>query len=975
MSLFLTGPEDIQGGNLKLILGLIWTLIINYQIKITGKGISTKKAMLAWINSIIPEYKVTNFSTNWNNGKCICGMVEHIRPGACPNHMSLDPNDGLENCKLGMDLAERLLGIPKVIEPEDLNNPNVDELSIMTYISYFCSPANQLLLDWIRRKIPENGIKNLSTDWNNGINLGALGEACFNGLCPDWKALKAENAVENNKRLLGLMKNRLELTCPISPAEMADPKVDELIIATYLSQFRNAKLKANPEAFGFRVPPLPKGAAIVKDPVTFEIEFTEQTADLKDNIVVTAHGPSADVKVTLKPKDNYKMEASFVPTEPGSYDIVAMYEDENIAGSPFTLPVADPSKCSIFGDVPSDMQVGKEEFFTVEAKEAGIAKLICSFGPNGKEATSPIVEAEVTEQENQQYEVSLDPLEVGTIQVHLKWASVDIPGSPFHVNVCDSSKVGVSDISPEGKVGEPITFTVVADRGECGHGELQVVPRGVSANCTPEVRQNEPASAYEVSFMPWEVGPHKVVVEYGGTEVPGSPFSINIEAAPDAKTCSAAGKGLKNAIAKESTSFQILSPESGLLDMTDPEGLTVSILSSTEEAPHTVTDNQDGTYTVNYTPSFPGDYKISVHFYGNHIPGSPFLLSVVASADALKCRAYGPALHPNSLHIAGNPLDLFVDTTEAGTGDLRVVITGPDESRPKVFIANEDGVYSTKWNVQDPGRYYAHIWWDDDYIPGSPFKIKVSPGPNAAMVKAHGPGLEPVFDLSSDSSQFIIETKDAGIGTLTIRVHGVKGAFKIQAKPTSENDLRTLDAFYQPKETGDYIIAIRWSGTHIPGSPFKISIRDPNQEGNGKKASDIKTKPLPPNIYVSYMGEPQPAVLSTDEDIPEPTPLSQVRKKKVVGKVRHHRSQKLVKKRDSLPDKSTSSLPVIKGEDAIQQQQLAMLRQRGVMHGGGPGGMVVSGTETRMTIKESSSVTSSSTTSGVRHKRQKKKRF
>lgn len=52
------GPEDIYGGNLKLILGLIWTLIKEYQIKSKGKAMSTKKAMLAWIATVIPEYGV-----------------------------------------------------------------------------------------------------------------------------------------------------------------------------------------------------------------------------------------------------------------------------------------------------------------------------------------------------------------------------------------------------------------------------------------------------------------------------------------------------------------------------------------------------------------------------------------------------------------------------------------------------------------------------------------------------------------------------------------------------------------------------------------------------------------------------------------------------------------------------------------------------------------------------------------------------
>jgi filamin len=998
------GPEDIQEGNLKLILGLIWTLIKTYQIKFTGKGISTKMAMMTWINSIIPEYKVTNFNTDWNDGRCICGVVDHIRPGACPNHLALSPANGLENCQLGMDLAERLLGIPKVMDPADLNNPSVDELSVMTYISYFCSPANQLLIDWIRKKIPERNIKNLSTDWNDGLNLGALGEACFPGICPDWEDMESTDAIKNNERLLGLMKDRLGLKCPTSAADLADPKIDELIVATYLSQFRNAKLKAAPEEFGFRVPNLPKGAALVKEPVTFEVDLSEQTANLKDEIAVSAHGPSADVKVNLKPKGPYGLEATFVPTEPGSYDVMAMFQDEHIAGSPFTLPVADPSKCSIFGDIPADMQVGKEDTLSVKARDAGLANLTCSFDDKGN-LTGPIMEGEVTEQENQQYDVKLIPKQIGSTTVHFKWASVDVPRSPFNVNVCDASKASISGAEKEGRVGEPVTFKVAADEKKCGSGQLKVVPRGPSANYDPDIKKNGDGT-HSITFVPWEVGPHKVSVEYGGAKVPKSPLSMNIVAAPDAKTCSAAGKGLKRAVAGETTSFQILSPESGLLSKKDPIGLQVAVLSPEKEAPSTVKDNKDGSYTVDYTAPKPGEHTITVKFYGNHIPGSPFNLDVVPSADASKCKAYGPALHPNSMHIAGNPLDLFVDTTEAGTGELQVVITGPDDSRPKVFIANEGGVYSIKWNVQQPGKYHAHIWWGDVYIPGSPFKIKVSPGPNSGMVRAYGPGLEPSMDITVDSSDFTVETKDAGIGTLTIRVHGVKGAFKIQAQPVSEAEPRTLNAFYHPQEPGDYIIAIRWSGAHVPGSPFKINIREPSKPDEEKKKIQ-KTKSVPPKIYLSHRGDS--ASNMQPDDTPEPTPLSKVdekkKKKKNKDKKEDSQTELAVEETDGDREdqnggsKSTSALPVKSAlkntvkdrsnsvdDNVVQEQQLEMLRKRGVMNvgmGGGIGGtsMVVGGIKQQQVqyrhVHSATSTSSTSSASGtdVREKRKKKKKF
>ena len=92
------------------------------------------------------------------------------------------------------------------------------------------------------------------------------------------------------------------------------------------------------------------------------------------------------------------------------------------------------------------------------------------------------------------------------------------------------------------------------------------------------------------------------------------------------------------------------------------------------------------------------------------------------------------------------------------------------------------------------------------------------------MVKAYGPGLQSSFEIE-EPGEFTVETKNAGIGTLTIRVHGVKGAFKIEANPVSESDPRTLKGHYNPKEPGDYIVAVRWSGMHVPGSPFNVTIR------------------------------------------------------------------------------------------------------------------------------------------------------
>lgn len=806
-------------------MGLIWTLICRYQIKSTGRGLSTKKALASWVNTVIPEYIIENFTTSWNDGRPVCGMVDHIRPGTCPNHFALDPRNGLENCTLGMDLAEQHLNIAKILDPEDLNNPDVDELSVMTYVSYFCHPFNEQLLAWIRKKIPTRNIQNLSTDWNDGINLGALAESCFSGLCPDWDKMDPANALDNLTHLLKLLKDRLGLEAMVTPAEMANPKVDEIVMATYLSKFRNAKLRASPEEFVVRVPLLPDGAAIVKEPVSFSIEVTKEASELADEIKVKAHGPSSDINVSLSSKGK-NLEATFVPTESGSYEIFAVYQGNHIQGSPFSLPCADPSKCQVFGDIPSCLQVGEPQAMVVKTRGAGVGKLTCSFDETDDSST-PLISSSLEDKGEDTQEVTLEPKAIGEALVDIKWSGRSIPSSPFKVDICDASKCTVSSDaleSGEGKVGEPVSFTV--DSKDAGSAKLTVHPRGPTANYSPEIKESDD-DTHDISFTPWEVGPHLVDVMWGGAHVPGSPFSMNVTAVPDANTCSATGNGLKRAIAQVPTSFTILSPDKGLLKKKD--GLEVKVTSENASATVNVEDNDDGSYKATYTAAEPGSYVVAIKYFQKHIPGSPFKLEVVPAPNAAMCHAHGPALHPNSLHIAGTPLDLYVDTQKAGFGELQVVIRGPNNSRPKVFMANDKGVHSIKFDVRDAGRYYIYAWWSHMLIPGAPFKIRVHPSPDASQVKAYGPGLEDTMKVG-DPGDFTIETKNAGIGTITIRVHGVKGAFKIEANPDSENNPRTLIGNYTPTEPGDYIVAIRWSGTHVPGSPFKIHIFSPEPE-------------------------------------------------------------------------------------------------------------------------------------------------
>lgn len=78
-------------GNLKLILGLIWTLILHYSISMPmwdeeeeaddGKQKTPKQRLLGWIQNKLPELPITNFHRDWQTGRALGALVDSCAPG------------------------------------------------------------------------------------------------------------------------------------------------------------------------------------------------------------------------------------------------------------------------------------------------------------------------------------------------------------------------------------------------------------------------------------------------------------------------------------------------------------------------------------------------------------------------------------------------------------------------------------------------------------------------------------------------------------------------------------------------------------------------------------------------------------------------------------------------------------------------------------------------------------------------------
>ncbi|KAG8861753.1 hypothetical protein FRB96_002711 [Tulasnella sp. 330] len=135
------GPEDIVDGDLKLMLGMIWTLILRFTIAdISEEGLSAKEGLLLWCQRKTAPYdevNVQDFTYSWTDGLALCALIHRHRPDLLDWH-SLNLADRHGNTRLAFKVAEQHLGIPQLFEVEDLcDSKPPDERSVMTYIASF----------------------------------------------------------------------------------------------------------------------------------------------------------------------------------------------------------------------------------------------------------------------------------------------------------------------------------------------------------------------------------------------------------------------------------------------------------------------------------------------------------------------------------------------------------------------------------------------------------------------------------------------------------------------------------------------------------------------------------------------------------------------------------------------------------------------------------------------------------------------
>nr|XP_034327979.1 filamin-A isoform X5 [Crassostrea gigas] len=779
------GPEDIVNANLKLILGLIWHLILRYQIGKTK--FPTKKLMLAWLQAVIPECAVTNFTTDWNSGIALHALIDFCRPGLSPNWRQMSRSDGLNNCKSAMELAKREFDIPLVVRPEDLSSPDLDELSGMTYLSYFMkvdSPGYHATLNMVRRLLKKGTVNNFTTDWSDGRMLCNLCVSLGASIA-GYPALTG-NAIENQE--LGIQAGKKLGVEPILTAkEMCDPEVDHIGIMAYAAYFSRFKpVRSSAEKVVMDVQPKNCYIGITS---TFSVRIEDD--DLYTSAVrADLKGPDSNPPVTFSWSGRVGT-ASFTPLETGIHRLNVYCDNQLIVGCPISFKVlADRSKVT-FSSI-DHCAVGMITELKVNSQFAGQGDVqVEARAPGGR------VHNLRTVYRNGDYIINFTPSEVGVWQVSVQYEGDHISGSPFNIKVFDPNAVRVFGLEG-GTVGMGLNFTV--DTSEAGEGDLRVSVTH-DYQQVPAYITHQRAGLYRVDFTPEGAGTYKVNVFYSDIEVRGSPYTLDIV---DSGRVTVSGDGLSlvpvNRPAKFIVDTQGSSSGSVKVEITAPSGKNV--LKKIESI-------GKGKYQVEYTPFEPGDHQIMVSYCDQPVKGGPF-----------SCKAYdaGQVIvkHMPSLASVNQPVSFNIDASEAGSGNIEILV---NKGRIACSVQNLGSYkFLASFIPTKAEKHTIEMKFNNLPVVGSPWHVEVT---DPKSISVSGRGLD--FILVNRIENFVVNCGENMSKNINVSITGPSGG---EVFCNVSNGVNGQNVEYVPKEVGDHKIAIKYRDTEIEGSPFTAKAYD-----------------------------------------------------------------------------------------------------------------------------------------------------
>ncbi|XP_061796901.2 filamin-B isoform X1 [Nerophis lumbriciformis] len=750
--------KAIVDGNLKLILGLVWTLILHYSISMPmydgeddeSESKTPKQRLLGWIQHKVPDMPITNFSQDWRTGKALGALVDGCAPGLCPDWETWDPVKPVENATEAMQLADEWLGIPQVIAPEEIIDPRVDEMSVMTYLSQF-------------------------------------------------------------------PKSKLKPGAPLKPR--LNPK------------------KARAYGPGIE----PTGNRVLRPAV-----FTVDTFSAGQGQVTVYLDQPDGTREELKGEPNeakktYKV--SYVPQVLGPHMVTVLFAGQPIPKSPFQVSVdkalGDASKVAVKGPgiEPVGNVANKPAYFDIYTAGAGKGDVTVTIkDPQGRDNS---VEVMIEDKGDSLYRSTYRPTQAGLHTVSVTFGGAAVPRSPFTVDVGPACLPGACRAMGRGLQGSGLRVKQVGDfrvdARNAGSGELKVVVKDPKGGEERVKQISSQDSVYSYEYYPLSTGKYTVAIAWGGQHIPKSPFEVVVGPEAGSQQIRAWGPGLEGGIVSKPAIFVVESVGSDV-------GVLGFAIEGPSQAKIECEDQNDGSCDVQYWPTEPGEYAVHVTCDDEDIEHSPFMAYILPDRhnnDPGKVQAFGPGLEKSGC-LVNEATEFTISAKDAGNGPLKIMSQDAEGLPVEVKVRSKgEGLYSCSYTPTSALKHTVAVAWGGISIPNSPFRVNVGKGSHPSLVKVSGPGVETMGPKANEPTHFTVDCSGAGDGDVSV---GIKCDANMVGDREADVDFDIIpnanDTFtvkYIPPAAGKLTIKVLFTDKEVPQSPFLVKV-DPSHDSSKVKA-------------------------------------------------------------------------------------------------------------------------------------------
>nr|XP_035927601.1 filamin-B isoform X4 [Halichoerus grypus] len=842
--------KAIVDGNLKLILGLVWTLILHYSISMPvwedegdddAKKQTPKQRLLGWIQNKIPYLPITNFNQNWQDGKALGALVDSCAPGLCPDWESWDPRKPVDNAREAMQQADDWLGVPQVITPEEIIHPDVDEHSVMTYLSQFpkakLKPGAPLKPKLNPKKARAYGrgieptgnmVKQPAKFTVDTISAGQ-GEVMVFVEDPEGNKEEAQVTPDSDKNKT--------YSVEYLPKVTGLHKVTVLFAGQHISkspfEVNVDKAQGDASKVTAKGPGLEAAGNIANKPTYFDI-YTAGAGVGDIGVEVEDPQGKNTVELLVEDKGNQVYRCVYKPLQPGPHVVKVSFAGDTIPKSPFVVQVGEacsPNACRASGRglQPKGIRIRETADFKVDTKAAGSGELgVTVKGPKGLE--------ELVKQKgflDGVYAFEYYPSTPGKYSIAITWGGHHIPKSPFEVQV--GPEAGMQKVRAwgpglhSGIVGRSADFVVESIGSEVG--SLGFAIEGPSQAKIEYDDQND--GSCDVKYWPKEPGEYAVHIMCDDEDIKDSPYMAFIHPAagdynPDLVQAYGPGLEKSGCIVDNLCEFTVDPKDAGKAPLKifaqDGEGQPIDIQ---------MKSRMDGTYACSYTPVKAIKHTIAVVWGGVNIPRSPYRVSIGQGSHPQKVKVFGPGVERSGLK-ANEPTHFTVDCTEAGEGDVSVgikcdarVLSEDEEDVDFDIIHNANDTFTVKYVPPAAGRYTIKVLFASQEIPASPFRVKVDPSHDASKVKAEGPGLSKAGVENGKPTHFTVYTKGAGKAPLNVEFSSALPGDAVKDLDIIDNYDYSHTVKYTPTQQGCMQVLVTYGGDPIPKSPFTVGVAAP----------------------------------------------------------------------------------------------------------------------------------------------------